>query len=126
MIYGIGTDIVSVERVGAVFERYGERFARRILSDAELLDMARAPSAVRFLAKRFAAKEAFSKAIGTGIRRPVTWRFIAVGHDSLGKPLIDPHPLLAALMDERGIAAHHISITDERDVAVAFVVLEGH
>lgn len=125
MIYGIGTDIVYVDRVAAVFERYGERFARKILSESELSDLSRAPSAARFLAKRFAAKEAFSKAIGTGIRRPVTWRFISVGHDRRGKPRIDPHPLLAALMEERGIGANHVSITDERDVAVAFVILEA-
>lgn len=126
MIYGIGTDIVSVPRVRGVLERRGERFARFILSEAELDEYARVRAPERFLAKRFAAKEAFSKAMGTGIRRPVSWRWIAVGHDRRGKPIIDPHPLLAAYMDERGIGGHHISITDEHDTAIAFVVLEAH
>lgn len=124
MIFGIGTDIVSVARVSAALKRFGDRFVQRILSEAEEQDYHRAASGERFLAKRFAAKEAFSKAMGTGIRKPVTWRYISVGHDRRGKPIIVPHPELLRLMIERGVTASHISITDELDTAVAFVVLE--
>jgi holo-[acyl-carrier protein] synthase len=124
LIYGIGTDVVSVKRVAAALERFGERFVERILSVEEQSDYRRAAVAARFLAKRFAAKEAFSKAIGTGIRKPVTWRYISVGHDRRGKPIIEPHSDLLRLMQARGVGASHISITDEQDVAIAFVVLE--
>ena len=124
MIYGIGTDLILVARVRKVLERFGARFARRILADEELLEMRASRMPERFLAKRFAAKEAFSKAIGTGIRRPVTWRYIRIGHDARGKPVIEPHPALAAYMRERNICAHHVSITDEHDLAAAVVILE--
>jgi holo-[acyl-carrier protein] synthase len=124
MIYGIGTDLILVARVRKVLQRFGARFARRILCDEELLELRESRVPERFLAKRFAAKEAFSKAIGTGIRRPVTWRYIRIGHDSSGKPIIEPHPALAAFMRERHIGAHHVSITDEQDLAAAVVVLE--
>lgn len=124
MIYGIGIDVISVARVAAALQRFGDRFAQRILAERELQDFRRRKAPERFLAKRFAAKEAFSKAMGTGIRTPVTWRYIEVGHDRRGKPLIVPHPLLAARMKEWDIGAAHISITDELDTAVAFVILE--
>ncbi len=124
LIYGIGTDIISVARVQQALTRFGDRFARRILAEREYTDYQRRKAPERFLAKRFAAKEAFSKAMGTGIRTPVTWRYIEVGHDRRGKPLIVPHPQLAACMAEWGIGAAHISITDELDVAMAFVILE--
>jgi holo-[acyl-carrier protein] synthase len=125
MIYGIGTDIISVGRVERALARFGERFVERILSTNERRDYQRAPIAPRFLAKRFAAKEAFSKAIGTGIRRPVTWKYISIGHDRRGKPIIEPHPDLLSFMQARGIVASHVSISDEHDSAVAFVLLEG-
>ncbi len=124
MIYGTGIDVIAVSRIKRALERFGERFAQRILAEREFADFQKRKQPERFLAKRFAAKEAFSKAMGTGIRTPVTWRFIEVGHDRRGKPLIVPHPLLAARMQEWGIGAAHISITDELDTAVAFVVLE--
>ena len=88
MIYGIGTDVVSVDRIRKVLLRFGERFAERILSDSELAEFAHKRDPVRFLAKRFAAKEAFSKALGVGMRMPMAWRRMGVGHDSRGKPLI--------------------------------------
>jgi len=124
LIYGIGTDIISVARVSRVLKRFGNRFVERILSRAEQRDYQRAASGPRFLAKRFAAKEAFSKAIGTGIRKPVTWRYISIGHDRRGKPIIEAHADLLVYMQERGIAASHVSISDEQDAAVAFVILE--
>jgi holo-[acyl-carrier protein] synthase len=124
MIYGIGTDVISVARISRALARFGDRFAQRILAEREFADYRKRKLPERFLAKRFAAKEAFSKAMGTGIRTPVTWRYIEVGHDRRGKPLIVPHPLLAARMQEWSIGAAHISITDELDIAVAFVILE--
>ena len=78
----------------------------------------------RFLAKRFAAKEAFAKALGTGIRAPATWHNIRVAHDELGKPVLDFDPELAELLDRHAIRSHHLSISDEKDMAAAFVILE--
>jgi holo-[acyl-carrier protein] synthase len=124
MIYGIGTDIVSVDRIGKVVSRFGERFAERILSDAELAEFAHKRDPVRFLAKRFAAKEAFSKALGIGMRMPMAWRRMSVGHDRHGKPLIVCTAELGEFMRARGVGEGHISITDEQNHAVAFVVLE--
>ena len=124
MIYGIGTDIIAVHRIERALNQFGRRFAERILAPQELIEFDKHKMKNRFLAKRFAAKEAFSKAMGTGIRKPVTWCYIAVGHDMRGKPVIDAHPDLQGRMGELGIVASHVSITDEQDTAVAFVVLE--
>ena len=124
MIYGIGTDIVSISRIREALSRHGERFPQRILSEAEIVEFAGKKDPVRFLAKRFAAKEAFSKALGLGMTMPMSWRRMAVGHDARGKPILVYHPELAAYVTSVGIIAGHISITDEHDHAVAFVVLE--
>jgi holo-[acyl-carrier protein] synthase len=123
MIYGIGTDIVAVARLAAMFERHGTEAAAKLLSPLEMDDFTRAADKGRFLAKRFAAKEAFGKALGTGVRAPATLPAIAVGHDEVGKPLLRFSDALADLMRERGLAAH-LTISDESDYAVAFVVLE--
>lgn len=124
MIYGIGTDIVAISRIAAVWERHGEAFAQRILAPQEWADFAAASQPARFLAKRFAAKEAFAKALGTGIRAPATWHNIRVTHDELGKPLLDFDPELADLLNHHVIHSHHISISDEKEMAAAFVILE--
>ena len=124
MIYGIGTDIVATRRVSAALEKFGERFAARILAPEERAEFAAHKSPARFLAKRFAAKEAFAKALGTGIRHPATLHNIRIGHDSLGKPTLAFDPALAFDLEQRGIRAHHLSLSDEQDMAVAFVVLE--
>ncbi|MBI2307559.1 MAG: holo-ACP synthase [Rhodocyclales bacterium] len=123
MIYGIGTDIAAVARLAGMFERHGMAAAEKLLAPAELDEFAKAADKGRFLAKRFAAKEAFGKALGTGVRAPATLPAIAVGHDALGKPLLRFSGELAALMQAKGLAAH-LSISDERDYAVAFVILE--
>lgn len=123
-IYGIGTDIVEVSRVSAILSRHGLRFARHVLTAAELLEFAAAPVPARFLAKRFAAKEAFSKAIGTGLRSPVNLTNIRITHDALGKPGLDFEPALKPLVAARGIARCHLSISDEKELVAAFVVLE--
>jgi len=124
VIYGIGTDIVSTSRIAAVWERHGEAFARRILAPQEWAGFADASQPARFLAKRFAAKEAFAKALGTGIRAPATWHNIRVTHDELGKPVLDFDPELAELLSRRSIRSHHLSISDEKEMAAAFVILE--
>ncbi len=123
MIYGIGTDIVAVERLAGMFERHGENAAAKLLAPAEMADFAAAPDKGRFLAKRFAAKEAFAKALGIGVRAPATLPAIAVVHDPLGKPVFAYSDELAALLRDKRLSAH-LSISDERDYAVAFVILE--
>jgi len=121
MIHGIGTDIVAVSRLRSMWERHGERALERLLAPQELEDFARAADKGRFLAKRFAAKEAFAKAFGTGVRPPVLLPAIAVTHDELGKPAFAfDGPLAAAT----GHLTAHLSISDEADYAVAYVILE--
>ncbi len=124
MIYGIGTDIVSYARIRSLFEKYGERAAERMLSEAELAEYAKSGDPARYLMKRFAAKEAFAKAMGTGLRASVTLRRITIGHDDLGKPLLSFDDVLSNYVANMGVTRHHLSISDERDHAVAFVVLE--
>ena len=124
MIYGIGTDIVAVGRIEAALNRFGDRFARRILATAEWDDFAASNHRARFLAKRFAAKEAFVKALGTGMRYPATWCNINVTHDALGRPGFGIEPELAQVLVQRNIRAHHLSISDEAEMVVAFSVLE--
>ncbi len=125
MIRGIGTDIVTVARIEAASARHGAAFAARILSAQELKEYAAQAHPARFLSKRFAAKEAFSKATGHGLRHPVSLQRITVSHDELGKPMFVFDAELAAYLQQLGISRHHLSISDERDTAVAFVILEG-
>ena len=124
MIFGIGTDIVSYSRISGLNERYGERFAQRMLSDMEWASYAASGDPARFLMKRFVAKEAFAKAIGTGFRAQVSLPRIRVEHDALGKPSLAFDETLAKYVAGLGVTRHHLSISDERDSAVAFVVLE--
>ena len=128
MIYGIGTDICDVRRVRASFERHGERFAQKILSDAELATWkarsARWPErGLRYLATRFSAKEAFSKAIGLGMRLPMTWRNCEIAKAASGKPEIVLHGVLKDWFEANGLRAH-VTVTDETDYAASFVVVE--
>ncbi len=128
MIYGLGTDICDVRRIRDSLERHGERFARKILSEGELSTW-RARSArwpergVRYLATRFSAKEAFSKAVGLGMRMPMTWRLCEVGKLASGQPVIVLHGVLKEWFDARGLSTH-VSVTDETDYAASFVVVE--
>ncbi len=124
MIYGIGTDIVSYARIKSLHEQYGERAAQRMLSDSELDEYSRAADPARYLMKHFAAKEAFAKAMGTGLRAGVTLRRITIAHDELGKPLLSFDEVLSNYVANLGVTRHHLSISDEKDAAVAFVVLE--
>lgn len=124
MIYGIGTDLVDPARIASSLERYGESFARRVLADSEWPDYLEQVKPALFLSKRFAAKEAFSKAAGTGLRTPVLFGNLAVQHDSQGKPFFEFHPELSGWLGQRGITCHHLSISDELAMVSAFVVLE--
>lgn len=124
MIFGIGTDIVEYARIEKMFAHYGNRFAERILSERELAEFMPNAHAARFLAKRFAAKEAFAKAVGCGLREPVSLGRISITHDGLGKPLLLFDATLHSHLAQIGVNGHHLSISDERNMIVAFVVLE--
>ena len=124
MIFGIGTDIVEVARIEASIAQFGDDFAKRILAESEYTSYQESHIKPRFLAKRFAAKEAFSKALGTGLRAPATFQNIAVSHDDLGKPILLLNPELQRFLNSKNITKTHISISDEKNLAVAFVVLE--
>jgi holo-[acyl-carrier protein] synthase len=124
MIYGIGTDIVSIKRIEDALFRFGDRFLHRILNETEVAEYAQSAQPARFLAKRFAAKEAFSKAFGTGIGGEIAWHDVVVGHDARGKPIINASSQLAERLAKSEIKNSHISISDESEHAIAFVVLE--
>ena len=128
MIYGIGTDVCDIRRIAATFERRGERFAEKVLGPHELevfhARLAKFESrGIAYLATRFSAKEAFSKAIGLGMRLPMTWRNCEVVKAASGQPQIRLHGALATWFAARGLAAH-VSVSDESDIATAFVVVE--
>jgi holo-[acyl-carrier protein] synthase len=128
MIYGIGTDICDIRRIRASLERHGERFAMKILSEAELKTWhqrtTRWPErGLRYLATRFSAKEAFSKAIGMGMRMPMTWRHCEIAKLPSGQPYIILHGALKQWFEERHLQAH-ITVTDETDYAASFCVVE--
>ena len=124
MIYGIGTDLVEVARIQDSLDRFGDHFALRVLSEREMQEFHLSNTKARFLAKRFAAKEAFAKALGTGIRKPATFENIGIGHDDLGKPVFDLAPELQLCLEIKSIQFAHLSISDEKAFATAFVVLE--
>ncbi|MGI4815903.1 MAG: holo-ACP synthase [Janthinobacterium lividum] len=128
MIRGLGTDIVRIDRIDAALARHGERFAQKILGPEELAvyrsRAARHPPRGRaFLATRFAAKEAVSKAIGLGIRWPMTWRAAQILNDAKGRPIVVASGELAEWLTQQRLTLH-ITLTDEHDVAVAFAVAE--
>ncbi len=129
MIYGIGTDIIDIRRLRATLQRRGERFAERVLGAQELAvyhaRSARvAQRGLSYLATRFSAKEAFSKAIGLGMRMPMSWRACEILNAPGGKPMIQLHGALAEWFAARGLVAQ-VSVSDESDYAAAFVVVEA-
>ena len=123
MIYGIGTDIVSVARMESSLERFGKRFVERVLAESEKAGFEKTIKKANYLAKRFAAKEAAVKAMGTGFIDGIALSQVSVGHDEKGKPLLQFQGKAADVYEELGIGDSHISISDERDYAVAFVTL---
>ena len=128
MIYGIGTDICDIRRIRASLEKHGERFAQKVLSDNEMQTY-RARSerwperGVRYVATRFSAKEAFSKAIGLGMRMPMTWRLCEVAKLPSGQPTIVLHGVLKDWFEAKGLSAH-VSVSDESDYATSYCVVE--
>jgi len=124
MIFGIGTDIVRVARMREDLERFGDRFAERILAPGELKDFRQNTNKANFLARRFAAKEAAAKAMGTGFTNSIHLHDIEVTHDDQGKPLLEFHGAAQAFIRDKRISVAHISLADEQDNAVAFVTLE--
>ena len=128
MIFGLGTDIIRIDRIAAAVARHGDRFAQRILGPQEMEKYLRRKAKVetrglRFLATRFAAKEAFSKAIGLGMRMPMTWRSAQILNAPSGKPIVMTSGALTDFMQTHGISSQ-VSITDEAEYAVAFVIVE--
>ena len=128
MIRGIGTDLCDIRRIRAALQRHGDRFAEKVLGPGEI-EVFRARRArveargVAYLATRFSAKEAFSKAIGLGLRSPMRWRDCETLNRPSGQPEIRLHGALADWFDQQGLVAH-VSLTDENDYATSFVVVE--
>ena len=128
MIFGIGTDLCDVRRIEATFQRQGERFVRKVLTDMEFAVWQRRSErwperGLRYLATRFSAKEAFSKAIGLGMRMPMTWRSCEIANRPSGQPVIVLHGELKTWFEAQGLRAH-VTVTDETDYAASFVVVE--
>ena len=124
MIYGVGTDLIGIRRVEKILGRFGERFARRILCEPELKRFRAHRKPAAYLAKRFAAKEAFTKALGTGIHAPANWHGMWVINLRSGKPELEFSAELKKFLEHRQIRRSHLSLTDERDIACATVILE--
>ena len=124
MIFGIGTDIVSIKRMQDNVEKHGTKFAERILSNEELEEYHRYNEPARLLAKRFAVKEAASKAMGTGFRDGISLKHIFVTHNDLGKPILNFIDVAKDFLLTNNINQSHVSISDEQDYAVAYVMLE--
>lgn len=124
MIIGIGTDICEVERIRAVYEKHGERFIKRILTVHEIKPFSSEEQTVRYLAKRYAAKEAIAKAFGTGIGGAIGFQDCIITRSSLGAPGIEFIGRGAQLAQARGVTHAHVSLTDEKNLVAAFVILE--
>lgn len=124
VIYGIGVDLVEIGRVARLLEKYGERFAKRVLTQIERQEFSASKRRAAFLAINFAAKEAFAKAVGSGFRYPVILSYITIAHDRLGKPELRFHPALERYLNERNIGRHFVSLSDENNLACAMVILE--
>lgn len=124
MIFGVGSDIVELPRVVASWDRFGQRFAQRILTPFELAVFADARDKPRFLARRFAAKEAMAKALGTGFAHGISPRLLGVVPDAWGKPQVALEPQAAEIAERLGAGRGFVSIADESEVVIAFAVFE--
>ena len=125
MIRGIGVDIVKVERIEKAVERWGYRFLKRVFTPAEIERCQKRARPAQCLALRFAAKEAFAKALGLGMREGLRWRDIEVVHDNFGKPDLLLHNQAQRLLEDVEASRTWLSLSDERESALAVVVLEG-
>lgn len=123
MIFGIGTDIVRIKRIHENIDKFGDKFAERILSIEELDEYQHYSEPARLLAKRFAAKEAASKALGTGFRNGLSLKDIFITHDELGKPLLNFAGVAENILLKNNISESHVSLSDEKEYAVAYVLL---
>jgi holo-[acyl-carrier protein] synthase len=121
MIYGIGVDIVDISRCQHILNKFGDRFSQKILN---LSEQKKFNNSANFLAKRFAAKEALSKAFGTGFRNGLTFQQIEIKNDNLGKPFFKFHGKAKSLYNEFKIKSVHLSLSDTNEQAIAFVILE--
>lgn len=126
MIYGVGIDVVEVRRIEDSLARFGRRLAEKILSPEECAEYDRSPRKAQFLARRFAAKEALVKAVGTGFRGGMFPGAISIIHDTEGKPQFRMATSASAALEQRGICGSHLSISDEREYALAYVLLEKY
>ena len=124
MIFGIGTDVVEVIRIKESLDKFGDKLAQKILTHEEIAAYQASSRKENFLAKRFAAKEAFYKALGTGLRGEVNLQAITVVHDGMGKPCFRFNAQVSSILNQHKISQQHLSISDEKNIAVAFVVLE--
>lgn len=124
MIYGVGTDLIEVKRIESALRRFGERFAKRILCEPELKRFQVHKQPVHYLAKRFAAKEAFTKALGTGIHAPANWHGVWVENLRSGRPVLRFTAELNELLRQKNVHVAHLSLTDEKEIASATVILE--
>lgn len=125
MIRGIGTDLVLIERIAGVLQRQGERFARRILTDAELLRFQTHHQPARYLAKRYAAKEAILKALGTGLAGGLTWHCMQIDNDAAGAPQVVLSGMALQRLQQGGGGRMLLSLSDEREQALAFAIWSG-
>lgn len=124
MIFGVGTDVVELSRIQATYERFGEHFVRRLLMDEELEMFRRAKQPVRFLAMRFAGKEATVKAMGTGFAHGVWLRDVGITSNDWGRPLVVWSDRGRGVCEQLGIGAGHVSLTDDAGLVIAFAVVE--
>ena len=125
MILGIGTDICAIARIEKVVKRQ-EGFASRVLTESELAEYHRRASKPSFLASRFAAKEAALKALGTGLAQGISWQDLEVSNLESGQPVLSFYNQAKCIADEKGVKRIHLSLTDEKEYAVAFVILEAN
>ena len=124
MIYGIGNDLVALKRIENLYEKYGQNLVNHVLHPIEQEELASANNQANFIAKRFAAKEAFSKAVGSGLRSPVTLRNIGVGHHESGKPEFFYEPPLQRWLIQQGIRHVYLSLSDDGEYVLAFAIAE--
>lgn len=124
MIFGVGTDIVEIDRIAKSIDA-SSKFAARILSEFEYQEYAKSKHPAAYLAKKFAAKEALVKAMGTGIGHGISWQMAQIEHDDKGKPYFKVTAAIAEFFERHDVRSCHLSISDERHYASAFVVLEN-
>ena len=124
MIYGIGVDLVNIERIEMVIDQWGKRFTDRVFTPQEIAFCIKRAFPPQSYALRFAAKEAFSKAIGLGMKKGLRWKDIEVFHSSAGKPCLRLHGRASELCRKERIICSHLSLSDEEDYGIAMVVLE--